>query len=123
MIRYAQENGVQVTAFSSFGAASYHELGVGKEASLLENATVAEMAKTIGKTPGQVALRWAVQRGLAVIPKTCTPSRLLENASVFDWELSEDNMKTLNNLNKNLRFNDPGVFCEEAFGMFYPIYE
>ena len=55
--------------------------------------------------------------------KTSKPERLLENAALFDFELTADDMQAINSLNKNQRFNDPGVFTELAFNTFYPIYE
>jgi len=70
-----------------------------------------------------VVLRWGVQRGTAVVPKTSQPERLAENLALFDSELSADEMAAISGLNRNRRFNDPGVFCEAAFRTFCPIYE
>jgi len=68
-------------------------------------------------------LRWAVQRGTAAIPKSSKVERLIENISIFDFNLSVEEMGTISGLNQNRRFNDPGVFCEAAFGTFCPIYD
>jgi D-xylose reductase len=68
-------------------------------------------------------LRWGVQRGTTVIPKTCKKERLAENIALFDFSLTNDEMKAINGLNQNRRFNDPGHFCELAFNTFFPIYE
>jgi D-xylose reductase len=68
-------------------------------------------------------LRWGVQRGTAVIPKTSRRERLPENLAVFDFELSSDEMCAISSLDRNRRFNDPGVFCEKAFNTFFPIFE
>jgi D-xylose reductase len=84
---------------------------------------VQDIAKAHNKTPAQIVLRWGVQRGTAVIPKTTNKDRLKENLSLFDFNLSEDEMKAIDSLNKNRRYNDPGVFCEAAFATFFPIYE
>jgi D-xylose reductase len=84
---------------------------------------VAEIGKKHGKSAGQVLIRWAVQRGTAVIPKTSRKERLAENINIFDFTISDDDMKAISALNKGQRFNDPGVFAEPAFGLFYPIYE
>jgi D-xylose reductase len=46
-----------------------------------------------------------------------------ENLELFDFELSSDEMEHISCLNRNRRFNDPGVFCEEAFNTFFPIYD
>ena len=68
-------------------------------------------------------LRWGVQRGNAIIPKTSRPKRLIENLAIFDFELTSEEMNGISALNINRRFNDPGHFCEEAFNTFYPIYD
>jgi D-xylose reductase len=91
--------------------------------SVLQQATIKEIAQSHGKTPAQIVLRWGVQRGTAVIPKTSQPARLAENIALFDFELTPDEMSMISALDRNQRYNDPGVFCEQAFGCFYPIYE
>jgi D-xylose reductase len=58
-----------------------------------------------------------------VIPKTTNKDRLKENLSLFDFTLSEAEMKSIDSMNKNRRYNDPGVFCEAAFATFFPTYE
>jgi D-xylose reductase len=64
-----------------------------------------------------------VQRGTSVIPKTQNVQRLGENLSLLDFELTEEQMATIGRLDRGQRFNDPGFFCEQAFGCYYPIYE
>ncbi|KAJ9448880.1 putative NAD(P)H-dependent D-xylose reductase xyl1 [Diplonema papillatum] len=124
LIRLCREKQVAVTGFSSFGASSYVELGAATEVeSCLVDPVVKSIADKHKKTPAQVALRWAVQRGTAVIPKSTKVSRLKENIDLFDFELTDEEMKTLDGLNKNRRFNDPGTFCEPGFGTFFPIFE
>jgi len=83
--------------------------------SCMNEEVVKAAATAHGKTAAQVVLRWAVQRGYAIIPKSTKPERLVENADVFSFQLSEDEMKAISALNKNRRFNDPGHFCEAAF--------
>jgi len=91
--------------------------------SVLEQAAVKEAAARVGQTPAQVVLRWGIQRGTAVIPKTSRVERLRENQQLFDFELNEAEMTAISALNRNRRFNDPGHFCEAAFGTFFPIYD
>ncbi len=124
LLRYCRETGITVTAFSPLGAPSYVPLGMANAAdSLLEHPAITEIAAAVGRTPAQVLLRWGVQRGTAVIPKTSRPERLAENLAVFDFGLSPDQMASITGLDRHQRFNDPGVFCEEAFNTFFPIYE
>lgn len=91
LLKFCAANKIAVTAFSSFGGSSYTEIGMAKpEDSCLENATIKEIAAATGKSAAQVTLRWAVQRGTAVIPKTSNADRLTQNSALFDWTLSEE---------------------------------
>ena len=124
LIRFCTEQDVAVTAFSPLGALSYLELGMAEQAeSVLQKPDVIAIADRLGKTPAQVVLRWGVQRGTSIIPKTSKPERLVENAALFDFELTAADMAAISALNRNQRFNDPGVFTELAFNTFFPIYE
>jgi D-xylose reductase len=124
LLRFCKEQGIAVTAFSPLGAASYYSIGMAGEGdSVLEQPVVQEAAMRHGKSPAQVVLRWGMQRGTSVIPKTTRAERLRENLAVFDFELTANEMDAISKLNRNRRFNDPGVFCEKAFNTFFPIYE
>lgn len=124
LIRCAKGYGIDVTAFSPLGAQSYLELEMAESGeSLLGAAPVMVAAEAHGKTPAQVLLRWGVQRGTAVIPKTLRPERMRENLAIDDFALSAVEMAAISSLNQNRRFNDPGVFAEAAFGTFHPIYD
>ena len=61
----------------------------------MKTAAIVEMAKKHGKTPAQVIIRWHLDSGLIVIPKTATPGRLQENIDVFDFTLDDEDMKTI----------------------------
>ena len=124
LLRYCQAEQIAVTAFSPLGALSYFSLGMAKpEESVLQHPIVQSIATKLQRTPAQVVLRWGIQRGTAIIPKTSDAGRLKENLGVFDFELSSADMTAISALNRNRRFNDPGDFCELAFHTFYPIYE
>ncbi|HVT27212.1 MAG TPA: aldo/keto reductase [Lacipirellulaceae bacterium] len=124
LVRYCHLEGIAVTAFSPLGAPSYVPLGMATENdSVMNEEVIRDAAANHAKTPAQIVLRWAVQRGTAAIPKTSRPERLRENLSIFDFELSTTEMDAITSLDRNRRFNDPGVFCEQAFNTFFPIYE
>jgi D-xylose reductase len=124
LVRFAQEEGIAVTAFSPLAAQSYHSLGMAAAGeSVLTEPVVRAAAERCNRTPAQVVLRWGVQRGTAVVPKTTRPERLAENLALFDFALTPDEMKAISALNRDRRFNDPGAFCEAAFNTFCPIYD
>lgn len=124
LVRYCHEHEIAVTAFSPLGAHSYFQLGMATaDQSVLDQPPIRDVAQRHGKSPAQIALRWGIQRGTAVIPKTRRPERLRENYAVFDFELTPQEMDSINQLDRQHRFNDPGVFCETAFNTFFPIYE
>jgi len=78
---------------------------------ILADPILTAIAEKYGKTPAQVILRWHLQNGVAVIPKSVTSSRLRENADLFDFELSGYHMDEIDSLNVNTRFGaDPDHF-------------
>eukprot|EP00949_MAST-11_sp_MAST-11-sp1_P004592 g4592.t1 len=123
LVRFAKEVGIVVTGFSPLGAGSYVCLDMATESeSALLHPAVVDVAKAHGKTPAQVLLRWALQRGISTIPKTTKEARLVENIGLFDFELDGEQMQKISALNKGRRFNDPGEFCQ-GMGQFCPIYD
>ncbi len=124
LLRYCHQENIAVTAFSPLGAQSYFSLNMAAaDEAVIERETVCRIAAAHGKTPAQVVLRWGVQRGTSIIPKTAHKQRMAENFAIFDFELSNDEMIAIGALNQNRRFNDPGHFAEAAFNTFLPIYE
>ncbi|MGY5125604.1 aldo/keto reductase [Streptomyces nigrescens] len=88
---------------------AWSPLGQGK--GLLEDPTIAELAAKHGKTPAQVVLRWHLQLGNVVIPKSVTPSRIAENIDVFDFELDDADLTALAGLDSGNRLGpDPATF-------------
>jgi D-xylose reductase len=124
LLRFCKEEQIHFTAFSPLGSLSYVNLGMaGENESVMEDQVVLQAAQRTRKTPAQVLLRWGVQRGTSVVPKTSRQERLRENLEIFDFTLNEEEMSAISALNRNRRFNDPGFFCETAFNTFCPIYE
>lgn len=114
IVNFCQLNNVAVTAYSSFGAGSYIPMGMGEQyESCLEEQVMKDIAAAhTGKNVYHVSLRWAIQRGLAVIPKTTNQQRLVENAAVWDFKLTDEEMKKISALNKWRRFNNPSNYGE-----------
>lgn len=101
LINYCHKQQIQVTAYSPLGS-----LGDSREKPLT-NKIVTDIAKTHQKTPAQVLIKWSLQKGLVVIPKSLNADRISENIDVFDFELSDKEMKQISQLNRNHRFVDP----------------
>lgn len=124
LLKYCQQEKIAFTAFSPLGAGSYVPLGMAtRDESVLDHPLIQSLGNKYNKTPAQIVLRWGIQRKTAVIPKTERVERLGENMDLFDFQLAEQEMQEIARLDRGQRFNDPGVFCEQAFGCFYPIYE
>lgn len=97
---FCAEHGIAVTAWSPLGRGE-----------VLNNSTILEIGQEVGKTAAQVVLRWHLQNDTLVIPKSVTPSRIEENAQIFDFELSEEQMEKMRSLNRNERIGqDPDNF-------------
>jgi 2,5-diketo-D-gluconate reductase A len=94
------------------------ELGVATEAwgplgqgSLLNHPTITAVAEGRGRTPAQVLIRWHLQLGNIVIPKSVNPERIASNFGVFDFELSEDEIASISSLDDGTRLGaDPRTF-------------
>jgi len=98
---FCKQHGIQLEAWSP--------LMRGGE--LLNEPMLVEIGKTYGKTPAQVILRWDLQNEVVTIPKSVTPHRIKENADIFDFELTTEEMKAIDSLNKDQRIGpDPDNF-------------
>ncbi|WP_308436791.1 aldo/keto reductase [Streptomyces poonensis] len=89
-----RERGVQMTAWGP--------LGQGR-ADLFDHPVLTAIAEAHGKTVTQVALRWLLRRGIAVIPKTVRPQRMRENLAVFDFALTGDELAAIDALDTGHR--------------------
>ena len=105
LLAYGRENGVAITAYSPLGSPARPD-GLKKEGEpvLLEDPVIGEIATRMGVTPAQVLLRWAVQRGTSVIPKSVDPGRLTQNLAAADLELSDDDMARIASLDRHRRY-------------------
>ena len=86
---YGQEHGIVTEAWSPIA-----------QGGVLDDSTITEIAGKVGKTPAQVVLRWHIQRGDIVFPKSVTPSRMQENFDVFDFELDSADMEEISSLDQ-----------------------
>jgi 2,5-diketo-D-gluconate reductase A len=86
---YDREHGIATEAWSPIA-----------QGDVLGDPIITGIAGRVGRTPAQVTLRWHVQRGDIVFPKSVTPSRMAENFALFDFELSDDDMAAISALNR-----------------------
>lgn len=106
----AKQEGIAVTAYSSFGPQSFVELDWDKAKKLkplFEHPTIVKIAQSHNKTPAQVLLRWATQRGLAVIPKSNDVNRLKQNLDSLGFDLTKHEIESISALDEGIRFNEP----------------
>ncbi len=91
---YAEEHHIQIESWGPIG---------GSGGSLLEDETIGKLAKAHDKSPAQIVIRWHLQHGFVVIPKSVHEQRIRENIDVFDFELSEDDMAAIDALDRGAR--------------------
>jgi diketogulonate reductase-like aldo/keto reductase len=102
VIDYCYLAGIAVGAWSPLGGPQIH---------LLNHPTLQMLAQKYGKTEAQIVLRWHIQRGLIVIPKSVHQNRIISNGQIFDFTLTEEDMELIQSLNMNLRVGpDPDNF-------------
>jgi 2,5-diketo-D-gluconate reductase A len=86
---YGREHGIATEAWSPIA-----------QGAVLEDPTINQIAEEVGKTSAQVVLRWHIQRGDIVFPKSVTPSRMRENFELFDFELASEDMNSITALDR-----------------------
>jgi len=106
-------------AWSPIGGITFYRDG--NHGSTLDDPVIGAIAKTHGKSPAQVMLRWGLQHGRSVIPKSTKPSRIAENIDVFDFKLSAEEMSSIDGLDTGRRGGpEPEAITIAAFGREIP---
>ncbi|WP_430727232.1 aldo/keto reductase [Tumebacillus amylolyticus] len=99
LLTFCRENKIQLEAWSPLMQGN------------LDVPVLSQLAEKYGKSAAQIVLRWDLQNEVVTIPKSVNPTRIAENANIFDFELSDDDMAELNAMNENRRFGpDPDNF-------------
>ena len=111
------EHGIRSQAWSPIGGITFYGGFGEKHTSTLDDPTIAEIAAAHGKTPAQVMLRWHLQEGRQVIPKSVTPSRIAENIDVFNVTLTDAELAAIDALDTGVRGGpDPAEITSDSFG-------
>ena len=108
-------HGILSQAWSPIGGITFYRDG--SVGSTLQDPTIVGIAKAHDRTPAQVMLRWHLQQGRQVIPKSVTPSRIAENIDVFDFDLTADDLAAIDALDTGIRGGpEPDTITLETFG-------
>lgn len=93
LLDFCRKNGLVLTAYSPLG-----------KGNLVRDTTIKELTVKYKRTPAQICLRWGLQKRVVVIPKSGSEEHLQENLEIFDWEISENDMKRIDSLHQNKRY-------------------
>jgi diketogulonate reductase-like aldo/keto reductase len=116
---FGAERGILTQAWSPIGGITFYRDG--EHTSTLQDPVIGEIASAHGKSPAQAMLRWGIQHGRSVIPKSTKVSRIAENIDVFDFELTPDEMAAIDALDTGRRGGpEPDAITLEAFGREIP---
>ena len=119
--QFCREHGILVQSWSPIGGITSYRGSEGQETTTFDDPTIAQIAQAHQATPAQVMLRWQLQRGRQVIPKSVNPERIRENLDVFGFELTEDELGQLDALNTGKRGGpEPHQVTLEDFGKEIP---
>ena len=115
LIEWCAQRGIHVTAYSPLGSPdSESMLRRAPGPKLLEDPTVKAVAERVGKSPGQVLIRWALQHGTSVLPKSVSEARIAQNLDVHSWEIPEQDYKALCGLGTQTKMVDGSFFLSPA---------
>ena len=113
------EHGILTQAWSPIGGITFYRDG--QHTSTLEDPVIVKIAESRSKSPAQVMLRWHLQQGRSVIPKSTKPHRIAENFDVFDFELTTDEVAAIDGLDTGKRGGpEPDAITLESFGREIP---
>jgi diketogulonate reductase-like aldo/keto reductase len=112
-------HGILAQAWSPIGGITFYRDG--NHGSTLEDPVIGQIAEAHGKSPAQVMLRWHLQEGRSVIPKSTKPHRIAENFDVFDFELTDDEVDAIDALDTDQRGGpEPADITLDRFGRDIP---
>jgi alcohol dehydrogenase (NADP+) len=115
LLAFCEARGVHLTGYSPLGSSGRPAfIRPPGEPVLLEDPTIRAIAERRGLTPAQVLLRWALQRGTAVIPKSVNPARLCENLMAAEGDLAVEDMEAIAGLERGHRYIDGSIWVKQG---------
>jgi diketogulonate reductase-like aldo/keto reductase len=112
---FGAQHGILTQAWSPIGGITFYREG--EHTSTLQDPTIVRIAEAHDKSPAQVMLRWHLQQGRSVIPKSTKPHRIAENFDVFDFQLTAEELAAIDSLDTGKRGGpEPSVITLETFG-------
>lgn len=115
MLDYCRQNSVVLTAYSPLGSGDRpSRLKQADEPVLFEDPVITRIAGRLGVSPAQVLIRWAIQRGTSVIPKSVNPGRIKQNFDAANLALSDDDMNQIATLDLHRRYISGSFWCPEG---------
>ncbi|XP_075131493.1 aldo-keto reductase family 1 member C1-like isoform X2 [Leptodactylus fuscus] len=111
LLEYCKSKDILLAGYSVLGSQRHKNWSDQSAPVLLEDPVLAENGKKYGKTPAHVAIRYQIQRGVVPVAKSYNPARIRENFKVFDFELTPEDMKTIDGINRNLRYVNLPIFA------------
>ncbi|XP_078503394.1 estradiol 17 beta-dehydrogenase 5-like [Lissotriton helveticus] len=106
LLEYCKSKGIALVGYSTLGSSRDEQWTDPKSPVLLQDPVLKKIGDKYKKSPAQVALRYNLQRGIVVLAKSFNPEHVKQNIQVFDFQLTTEDMKALDGLNKNLRYID-----------------
>ncbi|XP_069822797.1 prostaglandin F synthase 1-like [Dendropsophus ebraccatus] len=104
LLKFCKSHDIALVGYSVLGSSRVKEWIDQNSPQVLEDPVLNAVAKKLKRSPAQVAMRYLLQRGIVVLAKSFTPERIKLNFQVFDFQLSDEDMKALDGINKNLRY-------------------
>ena len=107
-VEYCQQEGVAVEAAAPLGRTE-----------IFEDPLLQELAEKYGKTVAQISLKWAIENDITVIPKSVTPAHIRENAALFDWEIDDDDLAAIDEIDRQYPVYSPSAkdWGREIYGI------
>jgi alcohol dehydrogenase (NADP+) len=108
LVQTCTDNGIPLTAYCPLGSGD-NPFRKPDDPKLLEDQVLTEIGAKYNKTSAQIALRWEVDTGVVVIPKSVSPERIIQNLSICDFKLAQEDLEKIATVNRNWRCNEPVI--------------